>query len=161
MTADYNVEMIEHIARHPNVPDQAILVGDPDDIVPHRFGTDLPPIRESTEEHFSFAGYVTGFDPAAFADRDQLRAELGYGPDERVCIVTVGGPGVGAGLLRKVIAAFPEAKRLVAELRMIVVAGPGSTPRPCPPRTAWRSGRTSTTSTGTSPAVTSRSCRAI
>jgi len=32
-------------------------------------------------------GY-TGFDPAEFADRDRLRAELGYHPDEAVCIVT-------------------------------------------------------------------------
>ena len=33
--------------------------------------------------------------------------ELGYAPDEQVCIVTVGGSGVGAHLLRRVIAAFP------------------------------------------------------
>jgi predicted glycosyltransferase len=38
--------------------------------------------------------------------------------------VTVGGSGVGADLLRRVIASFPEAKRLVPELRMIAVAGP-------------------------------------
>jgi predicted glycosyltransferase len=39
-------------------------------------------------------------------------------------VVAVGGSGVGAGLLRRVMAAFPAAKRLVPELRMIVVAGP-------------------------------------
>src|SRR5438874_10079536 len=44
---------------------------------------------------------VTGFDPAEFADREALRAELGYAPDEKVCIVTVGGSGVGADLLRR------------------------------------------------------------
>ena len=93
LTADYNAEMIEHIARHPKVRDEAIFVGDPDDIVPDRFGPELPPIRQWTEEHFRFAGYVTGFDPAAFADRDALRSELGYDPEERVCIVTVGGSG--------------------------------------------------------------------
>ncbi len=38
---------------------------------------------------------MTGFDPADFADREALRAELGYAPDEQVCIVTVGGSGVG------------------------------------------------------------------
>ena len=48
--------------------------------------------------------------------------------DERVCIVTVGGSGVGEHLLRRVIASFPEAKRLVPELRMIVVAGPADRP---------------------------------
>jgi pimeloyl-ACP methyl ester carboxylesterase len=124
LTADYNAEMIEQIARFPRVRDRAIFVGDSDDVVPDAFGEDLPFIRDWTAEHFDFAGYVTGFDPAAFADRDALRHELGYAPDERVCIVTVGGSGVGAALLARVIAAFPEAKRLVPDLRMIVVAGP-------------------------------------
>ncbi len=124
LTGDYNEEMIEHIARFPRVRDQAVFVGNPDDIVPARFAPHLPWIRDWTEEHYSFAGYVTGFDPAAFADREALRAELGYGKREAVCIVTVGGSGVGGDLLRRVIAAFPEAKKLVPALRMIVVAGP-------------------------------------
>ena len=123
LTADYNAEMIEHVARYPRVRDHAIFVGDPDDVVPDRFGPELPPIREWTEEHFNFSGYITGFDPNAFADRQSLRAELGYRADERVCIVTVGGSGVGADLLRRVIASFAEAKRLVPELRIVVVAG--------------------------------------
>ena len=38
--------------------------------------------------------------------------------------MSVGGSGVGSELLRRVIESFPEAKRLVPELRMIVVAGP-------------------------------------
>ena len=78
LTADYNAEMIEHVARYPRIRDQAIFVGEPDDIVPERFGPELPPIREWTEEHFSFAGYITGFDPSTVADRQALRAELGY-----------------------------------------------------------------------------------
>jgi pimeloyl-ACP methyl ester carboxylesterase len=132
LTADYNAEMIEHIARHPGVRDRAIFVGDPDDIVPYRFGADLPAIREWTEGHFAFAGYVTGFDPALIPDREALRAELGFDPDEQVCIVTVGGSGVGGHLLRRVIAGFPEAKRLVPRLRMIVVAGPRIDPASLP-----------------------------
>ena len=132
LTADYNAEMIEHIARHPSVRDEAIFVGDPADIVPDRFGTDLPPIRAWTEEHFRFAGYVTGFDPRALADREALRAELGYAPDEDVCVVTVGGSGVGGNLLRRIIASFGEAKRLVPTLRMIVVAGPRIDPASLP-----------------------------
>jgi pimeloyl-ACP methyl ester carboxylesterase len=132
LTADYNAEMIEHIARYPRVRDRAIFIGDADDIVPESFGPDLPAIRDWTEDHYSFAGYVTGFDPAEFADRALLRAELGYAPDERVCIVTVGGSGVGGDLLRRVIAAFPEAKQLVPELRMVVVAGPRINPASLP-----------------------------
>jgi pimeloyl-ACP methyl ester carboxylesterase/predicted glycosyltransferase len=132
LTADYNAEMIEQIARYPRVRDRAVFVGDPDDIVPQRFGPELPAIRDWTEQHYSFAGYVTGFDPAAFADREALRCELGYRPDERVCMVTVGGSGVGADLLRRVIASFAEAKRLIPELRMIAVAGPRIDPGSLP-----------------------------
>ena len=124
VTADYNAEMIEHIARFPRVRDHAIFVGDEEDIVPDTFGPELPLIRDWTREHYSFAGYATGFDPSDFADRAALRHELGYRDDEQVCIVTVGGSGVGQHLLRRVIAAFPEAKRRVPALRMVVVTGP-------------------------------------
>ena len=132
LTGDYNEEMIEHIARFPRVRDQAVFVGNPEDIVPERFAAHLPWIREWTEEHYAFSGYVTGFDPAEFADRAALRAELGYREDEQVCIVTVGGSGVGGDLLRRVIASFPEAKERVPALRMIVVAGPRIPPETLP-----------------------------
>jgi predicted glycosyltransferase len=125
LTADYNAEMIEHVERFPRLRDQAIFVGDPDDIVPDDFGPDLPPIRDWTEQHFTFSGYVTGFDPTPLVDgREALRRELGYRPDERVVIVTVGGSGVGEALLRRVIASYPDAARRVNGLRMIAVAGP-------------------------------------
>jgi pimeloyl-ACP methyl ester carboxylesterase len=132
LTADYNAEMIDHIARFPRVRDRAIFVGNVDDVVPDAFGPELPLIRDWTEEHYDFAGYVSGFDPAALADREKLRAELGYGPDEQICIVTVGGSGVGAHLLRAVVTAFPQAKELVPKLRMIVVAGPRIDPASLP-----------------------------
>jgi pimeloyl-ACP methyl ester carboxylesterase/predicted glycosyltransferase len=132
LTADYNAEMIEHVERYPRIRDRAIFVGDPDDIVPDRFGPDLPRIRQWTEEHFSFAGYITGFDASTLTDRHALRAELGYGPHEQVCIVSVGGSGVGADLLTRVMASFAEAKRLVSALRMVVVAGPRIDPATLP-----------------------------
>jgi pimeloyl-ACP methyl ester carboxylesterase len=132
LTADYNAEMIEHIARYPRLRDRAIYVGSEADIVPEAFGPDLPRIRDWTAQHFDFAGYVTGFDPSDFGDREALRAELGYQPDEQVCIVTVGGSGVGGALLRRVIAAYPEAKERVPALRMIVVAGPRIDPASLP-----------------------------
>jgi pimeloyl-ACP methyl ester carboxylesterase/predicted glycosyltransferase len=132
LTADYNAEMIEQIERFPRLRDRAIFVGNPEDIVPDTFGPDLPAIRAWTEQHYDFAGYITGFDPATFADREAIRAELGYHPDEKVCIVAVGGSGVGHHLLRRVMAAFPDAKQRVPELRMIVVAGPRIDPRSLP-----------------------------
>ncbi len=128
LTADYNAEMIEHIERFPRVRDRAIFVGDPDDIVPGTFGPGMPAIRDWTERHYDFAGYVTGFDPRQLGDREAL----GYRDDERVCIVTVGGSGVGGHLLRRVMAAFPEAKARVPDLRMVVVAGPRIDPASLP-----------------------------
>jgi pimeloyl-ACP methyl ester carboxylesterase/predicted glycosyltransferase len=124
LTADYNAEMIEQIARFPRVRDRAIFVGSPDDIVPHDFGPGLPQIRPWVEEHFDFSGYVLGPGAGVPADRAALRAELGYGPDERICLVTVGGSGVGSGLLSAVVDALPAARERVPDLRMVVVCGP-------------------------------------
>jgi pimeloyl-ACP methyl ester carboxylesterase/predicted glycosyltransferase len=132
LTADYNADMVDHIAEHPEVRDMALFVGNPDDIVGERLGPELPMIRDWTERHFDFTGYVTGFDPAGLSDRTKLRGELGYRDDEQVCIVTVGGSGVGADLLRRIIAAFPQAKERIPELRMIVVAGPRIDPESLP-----------------------------
>ncbi|HUP54653.1 MAG TPA: alpha/beta fold hydrolase [Methylomirabilota bacterium] len=125
LTADYNAEMIAHVERFPRIRDRAIFVGEPADIVPDTFGPGLPAIRGWTERHYAFSGYVTGFDPTPLAERrEELRLELGFRPDERVVVVTVGGSGVGEALLRRVMAAFPEAARRVNGLRMIAVAGP-------------------------------------
>jgi pimeloyl-ACP methyl ester carboxylesterase/predicted glycosyltransferase len=128
LTADYNAEMIEHIGRFPRVRDRAIFVGDPGDIVPDAFGPGLPLIRDWTQQHYDFPGYITGFGPGQLADRQAL----GYRDDERVCLVTVGGSGVGGSLLRKVIAAYPEARERVPDLRMIVVTGPRIDPASLP-----------------------------
>jgi pimeloyl-ACP methyl ester carboxylesterase len=130
LTTDYNAEMIEHIARFPRIRDRAVFVGNPDDVVPDSFGKELPGIRDWTEQHYDFAGYVTGFEPVA--DREKLRHELGYRKGEQVCVVTVGGSGVGGHLLQRVIEAYPQAKTLVPELRMVVVAGPRIDPSSLP-----------------------------
>ncbi len=124
LTTDYNAEMIEHIERFPRIRDRAIFIGDPADIVPDGFGPNLPRIREWVEAHYDFSGYVTGFDPTSLGSRDDLRAELGYGVNETVCIVTVGGSSVGSSLIKRVADAYPLAKSKVPGLRMIVVAGP-------------------------------------
>ena len=84
LTSDYNAEMIEHIARFPRIRDRAIFVGEPDDIVAERFGPDLPMIREWTEQHYSFTGYITGFDAAdARRPRPTPRTSSATGPANR------------------------------------------------------------------------------
>ena len=124
LTADYNAEMIGHIERHPGVRDRAIFVGGPEDIVPLGFGKDLPAMRDWVPRHFDFSGYVLGQHPHAFGPRAELRQSLGYRPDERVCIVTVGGSGVGTHLIRRILEAWPIARARLPELRMVLVAGP-------------------------------------
>ena len=131
LTADYNAEMIEHIERYPRVRDRAIFIGDAEDIVPATFGPELPSIREWTERHYSFAGYVPGFDPRALADRAALRAELGYG-EEPLCMISVGGSGVGAPLLLRAIEALPLARERVPGLHAVAVAGPRIDPSTLP-----------------------------
>jgi pimeloyl-ACP methyl ester carboxylesterase/predicted glycosyltransferase len=132
LTADYNAEMIEQIARFPRLRDRAVFVGGPEDVVPDGFGPGLPPIRDWVEQHYQFAGYISGFDPPDADGRAAIRAELGYRPGEKICVVTVGGSGVGTDLLRRAVAAYPAAKRLVPGLRMVVVAGPRIDPAALP-----------------------------
>jgi hypothetical protein len=60
LTSDYNAQMVEHIAANPGLRDRALFVGNPDDIVPDRLGPELPLIRDWTEKHFDFPGYITG-----------------------------------------------------------------------------------------------------
>jgi pimeloyl-ACP methyl ester carboxylesterase len=133
LTADYNAEMIEQVARFRALRDRAVFVGNPGDVVPDTFGDGLPAIRDWVERNYRFSGYVSGFGPAAFADRDAIRAELGYRPGQKVCVVTVGGSGVGTALLRRAVAAFPAARRLVPGLRMMVVTGPRIDPESLAP----------------------------
>jgi UDP:flavonoid glycosyltransferase YjiC (YdhE family) len=129
---DYNEQFHDHLTQHPGLRDRSIFVGNDEDIVTHPMAPGLPSMREWARDHYEHAGYVTGFDPLSLGDRDALRADLGYGEDEKVCIVTVGGSGVGGALLERVIASFDEAKRLVPELRMIAVCGPRIDPDSIP-----------------------------
>jgi pimeloyl-ACP methyl ester carboxylesterase/predicted glycosyltransferase len=124
LTADYNAEMIEQIARFPSVRDRSVFVGNAADVVPDTFGDGLPLIRDWVDQNYQFSGYISGVSPVGLADREAIRAELGYRADEKVCVVTVGGSGVGTDMLRRVMAAFPAARRLVPGLRMVVVTGP-------------------------------------
>ena len=129
LTADYNAEMIEHVERHPGVRDRAIFVGDPEDVIPRDFGPGLPAMRDWVPRHFDFSGYIIGEHPEAFGPREELRRRLGYRPDERVCIVTVGGSGVGTHLIRRILRSYPLVREKLPELRMVVVAGPRIDPR--------------------------------
>jgi pimeloyl-ACP methyl ester carboxylesterase len=130
LTADWNAEGVEQMQRYPRLRDRSIFVGNPGDLVEASLGPGLPSVRDWTLERYTCAGYVTGFTPPV--DREALRAELGYRPGERICLVTVGGSGVGGPLLRRVAAAFPLAEKRVPGLRMIAVTGPRIDPESVP-----------------------------
>jgi predicted glycosyltransferase len=124
--------MVEQVERSPRVRDQSIFVGDPADIVDRAFGPGLPEIRPWVKRHFEFCGHITGFTPPTPAQRLALRRELGWGEDEQICLVAVGGSGVGSHLLERVLAAEPAVRRLAAALRMVAVCGPRIDPATLP-----------------------------
>lgn len=124
LATDYNAEMIGHVERHKAVRDRAIFVGNPEDIVPLSFGKDLPYMRDWVPKHFDFAGYIIGEHPSTFGPRADLRRQLGYRNGERVAIVTVGGSGVGAPLIRRILQSVPIVRAKTPDLRIIVVTGP-------------------------------------
>ena len=76
--------------RYPRLRDRSIFVGNPDDLVDVPLGPELPTVRDWALERYTCTGST------APEDREALRAELGYRPGERVCLVGVGGSGVGA-----------------------------------------------------------------
>lgn len=124
LTTDYNAEMIGHVEGNPEVRDRAIFVGEPHDIADLSFGDGLPRMREWIPKHYEFSDYIIGTHPSEFGSRADLRAEFGYDDGRKTCIVAVGGSGVGAQLIRRIVAAYPYARALIPELRMIVVTGP-------------------------------------
>ena len=137
LTADYNAEMIGHIERHPGVRDRAIFVGNPQDIIARSFGKDLPEMRDWVPAALRFLRLYPGRAsqrPSAAAP--SCASSLGYRPDERVCIVTVGGSGVGTHLIRRILQSYPMVRARLPELRMILVAGPR-----IDPQVARRAGR--------------------
>jgi pimeloyl-ACP methyl ester carboxylesterase/predicted glycosyltransferase len=124
ITADYNAENIGHVEGQPGLRDGAVFVGEEADIVPDRFGPDLPSIRDWVPRHFDFSGYVLPFDPADYTDTERLRVELGLDPERPLIVASVGGSGVGAHLLERIAAGYAELRRDVPEAELLLVCGP-------------------------------------
>lgn len=124
LTADYNDEMVTHVERNKGVRDRSIFIGSAADVVSDSLGPDLPNRRAWTEQNFTFSGYVLGDDVPQRSQRQELRSRLGFREDEKTCVVTVGGSGIGAALVRRILEAIPIAQRHIPELRVIVIAGP-------------------------------------
>jgi predicted glycosyltransferase len=132
LTSDYNAEMIEQVERFPRVRDRAIYLGDPDDLLPYRFGPGQPLIRDWTLEHFATTGYAAPFDPADYADIRAVRRRLGYDPARPLVICAVGGTGIGQHLLRKTVDAWPLIQAQRPDAHCVAVAGPRINPASLP-----------------------------
>ncbi len=124
LTADYNAQMIEQVERFPYVRDRSLYFGSFEDLLPERFGAGLPAIPDWTREHFEAVGYVTPLNPEDYVDTRQARQRLGYDPDQPLVILTVGGTGVGASLLRTAMEAWPLVYRERPDAHCVAVAGP-------------------------------------
>ncbi len=112
LTADYNAEMLEQRARFRRLRDRSVFVGNAEDVVPDRFGPGLPGIRTWTAEHVRLRRLRHRLRPGGVRRTGEaLRAGLGVPADEPSCVVTVGGPGSGEPLLRRVLDAVPLARR--------------------------------------------------
>lgn len=124
LTADYNEQMVTHVERNKGVRDRSIFIGNAADVVDDSLGPNLPNRSVWTEQNYTFSGYVLGDEVPRRSQREELRSQLGFREDEKICVVTVGGSGVGAALVRRILEAIPIAQRHIPELRVIVIAGP-------------------------------------
>jgi predicted glycosyltransferase len=79
--------------------------------------------RRVAERTFHFLGSVVPFDPADYADRSAVRAELGYGP-EPLIVCSIGGTGIGGDLLHLCCQAWPRMQAAIPGARMLLVCGP-------------------------------------
>ncbi len=120
---DANALMVEHWTARPSVRDLALFVGNPRDAVDVPLGPGLPSVRRWAEQQFRFTGYA-GARRYAGPDRDAARRGLGVPPGVPLCVVAVGGSGVGTALLERATQAHQLARRRVSDLHTVIVTGP-------------------------------------
>lgn len=111
-----------------------LFIGELEDVPDRRYGFGLPNRRDFAAKHYHFLGYVIRFDPAEYADKTRIRAELGYGP-EPLLICATGGTFAGKELLEMCGKAYPLLRMDIPNLRMVCVCGEmaGQDPPALPP----------------------------
>jgi pimeloyl-ACP methyl ester carboxylesterase/UDP:flavonoid glycosyltransferase YjiC (YdhE family) len=132
LCADYNAEMVEHVARFPYVRDRAVFIGDFAELPDASLGAGLPRVRDWTECNFSSVPYVVPFEPAEFRRTDALRRELGYGTGYPLYVAAIGGTSVGRTLLELTAEAFTLIRKEQSDARMLMVCGPRVDPAALP-----------------------------
>lgn len=101
----------------------ALFVGEPEDVPDRKFGLMLPNRRAHAREHYCFIGYIIGFDPAEYRDREVLRVRLGYGKGPLV-VCSIGGTSVGKDLLELCGKAYTVVRDRLPDVQMVAVCGP-------------------------------------
>ncbi|GAB3864101.1 hypothetical protein GCM10028801_32840 [Nocardioides maradonensis] len=120
--ADTNALMVEQCTTNP-VRDASLFIGNPSDALDVPLGPGLPTVRAFAEKNFTFTGYV-GTRASTAVERDEARSRVGARPDQPLCVVAVGGSGIGSALLDRAVAAHQLARRTEPDLRTMVVTGP-------------------------------------
>jgi pimeloyl-ACP methyl ester carboxylesterase/UDP:flavonoid glycosyltransferase YjiC (YdhE family) len=122
----YNVNgtWIEMREIHPDAADLSIFVGEYDDIPDIPLGEGLPDRKKWAKDHFEPSGYILPFDPAAFSDREGIRADLGFLPEDKILLIAVGGTSVGRPLIEKCLDAHKRLHGKIPGLRTQVLCGP-------------------------------------
>jgi pimeloyl-ACP methyl ester carboxylesterase/UDP:flavonoid glycosyltransferase YjiC (YdhE family) len=132
LCADYNAEMIQHLARFPYVRDRSVFIGGFDELPDASFGAGLPNIREWAEQWYTAVPYVIPFDPAPYRRTNALRRRLGYGTGYPLYVAAVGGTAVGRDLLELTAEAFALVRKEQPDARMVMVTGPRLNPAQLP-----------------------------
>jgi UDP:flavonoid glycosyltransferase YjiC (YdhE family) len=107
--------------------DMRLFVGELEDIPDTKFGFLLPNQRAWALEKCKFIGYMLPFDPKEYKDKQQTRANLGYGA-ESLIICSIGGTAIGKEMLELCAMSYPAIKKNKPNSRMILVCGPRLAP---------------------------------
>ncbi|MCL5292748.1 MAG: hypothetical protein M1548_09565 [Actinobacteria bacterium] len=105
----------------------AIFIGTNEDVPDLPMGPGLPKLRSWFEKTFQPVGYVINFNPntPTAAGKYSLKERLGYDPDKRVIIASVGGTAIGQELLEKVdLAADALTAATESDVEVVLVTGP-------------------------------------
>lgn len=103
--------------------DLGLFVGEEKDVPNKKFGFLLPNRREWAKALCKFVGYILPFNPSEYANKEKIRAKLGYG-EETLIICSIGGTSIGKELLTLCGQAYQIIKERISDLRMVLVCGP-------------------------------------
>jgi pimeloyl-ACP methyl ester carboxylesterase len=132
LCADYNAEMVEHVARFPYVRDRAVFIGNFAELPDASLGADLPTVRDWSARNFTSVPYVVPFEPSEYRRTAALRTRLGYGTGYPLYVAAVGGTSVGRNMLELTAEAFALIGKEQPAARMVMVCGPRLDPDTVP-----------------------------